>query len=160
MSPNGKPATYANTCRLRKPDGQPCNHRIENVPLAVPIIGQQPEDRALRVAEAMGRHVWKAHTQFASSIEQGAKVYQAFLIGQTFTIEDPNAQRLLMQFRREILTPIPRPNISDENLLKIVEALELGSGSTAKVLSAMQTLRNILTETQPAPPVTSPLVSV
>jgi len=148
MTPNGKPQTYANVCRLRKPDGTPCGHRIENVPLAVPIIGAKPEDRAMRVAEAMGRHIWKAHTLFATVIEQGSKVYQAFLIGQAFTVEDPNAQALLMQFRAEILTPIQRPYISDDGLRKIVDAMKM---EPEAVLSAMQKIRDVLTETQPAP---------
>lgn len=160
MTPtNAKPANFANTCRLRKVDGTPCGHRIENVPLAVPIIGQKPEDRALRLAEAMGRHIWKSHTEIASAVEQGGKVYQAFLIGQTFMVEDPNAAKLLEHFRRELVISIPRPFISDESLLRLSETLSDEPEQVQRIMLTMAQLRNQLTEMQPGVPSQSQLVT-
>lgn len=159
MTPNGKPMNFGNTCTLRKPDGTPCGYRIENVPLGVPIIGQAPEDRAIRLAEALGKHIYKAHPTIAQALEQGAKIYQAFLIAQLFRIEDPNAFTLVSHFRHEIMQAIPRAYLPDDALAKLVDGWQLGEHGP-KVLDGVKTVRDYLTETKVPAPTPVPAVKL
>lgn len=156
---NGKPANFVNVCRIPK-DGSltgmtQCGYRIENPPLNIPIIGQPPEQRAIKICEAMDRHIAKVHPEKHLAKTIGVKIFDAWLASQAFNIEDPNAQALLYQYRGHIVQAIPRPFINDAAIQHVVAGLAGEHGLDSKgqqaFVRAMVELRNQLCElpTQP-----------
>ncbi len=163
MTPNGSLKLFASTCRIRvpskvhmpdNPEGA-CGWIVRNEPLSIPIIGQMPEVRALKLAEAMQRHIRQAHPEISKAIEQGSLKYSALLAGQMFNLDDPHAQQMMRLLRVECLQPIPRPFISDEairNTVDSVLALKLTPDELRdKWIAVIADARSILTETRPAP---------
>lgn len=158
---------YKNTCRVRVPENVTvpdnpegaCGFRIDNHPLAIPIIGEPPEGRALKIVAAMQKHLERKHPAQWQSILIGRDVMTAFLIGHAFNIEDPNGRALLDSQRLQIRMVLPGPYMPDDHIRKAIESVALAGPLTSEnVFKLMCQMRGILTETSGAKPA-SALVS-
>lgn len=153
MSSNG--TTYHNTCRVRvpanvsvpdNPEGA-CGFRIDNYPLAIPIIGEPPEERAMKIIAAMQKHLEKKHPENWRAIQIGREVLTAFLIGHAFSIEDPNGRALLDSQRLQIRMVLPAPYMPDDHIRKAIESVAAAGALTQEnVFKLMCQMRGILTE--------------
>ena len=159
--------TFQNICMIRvpskvhmpdNPDGT-CGFRIDNHPLDIPIIGEPVADRARKLVEKMGEHVYKVHRPEWEQIAMGAPALQAYLVARAFQSHDPNAQQHIGILRQQLLMMVGRVYITDQNLQEIVTSMQLESDVSSRVFQKMQELRNVLIEVQPAPQPESTLVS-
>ncbi len=150
--------TFQNLCTIRvpskvhmpdNPDGM-CGFRIDNHPLDLPIIGEPVDERARKLVEKMGEHVYKQHPEVWNQIAVGVPALQAFMIGRAFQIQDPNAQQHLGILRQQLLMMVGRVFITDQQLSDLVSSMALEPEVSSRVLQKMQYIRNVLIEAQPA----------
>lgn len=155
MSTNGV-LRYPNTCRILRPEkvSMPenpegaCGWRVDNLAFNVPILGQPPEDRSIKLIRAMGEHIAKVHPQHFAAILIGAdQIMKAFLIADAFIVGDPNALLHVTQLRLQLLMTLHRPYIPDDHIREKIATL--GHLTPDGVFQLMAQMRDILTETSP-----------
>jgi hypothetical protein len=130
---------YSTTCKL-------CRKRVAEAPaLDVPIIGQ-PGKRAEDLMVVLMKHLAKHHQQ---ELREGMSLFtefQPFLILSAFEYEDPSITPRLELIRAAIFAVVKKNSMTDAGLLRIVRGLELDVQVEAKVLQAMQAVRDACCE--------------
>ncbi len=146
---------YSNTCIIPNANGKPCGYRFDNLPLALPIIGERPEERAVKVIKKMGEHIALLHPSTFGAIRSEAnEIYAPFRIASQFRMEDPNAVHHIKILRTQIVIAAGKPFVPDEHIKERIAGLPELTPESVFVL--MATLRDLLCEI--APP-SSPEVS-
>lgn len=148
---------YANFCRVKvpskirvpdNPDGQ-CGFRFDNMPLAIPTIGQPPEERVLKMIGKMQDHLKSKHREHYDMIVQGAQfAFVQFMIAQSFHLNDPNAQRHAAILRAQIVIAAGKPYMPDDHIMRAIQTLN-GNFTEETVFKLLAQMRDILTETGP-----------
>lgn len=151
MSSNGTTLMHITTCRI-------CGQSFSAPPMEVPIIGEPPATKTLRMIQYLQKHVEKKHPRHYATVIGSCNEFGVLLVGLSFDTTDP----ALLQSREALrygIHCLTRKMIVDDARIEqlIADAGEL-TATTAAVL--MRDLRDALLEIgkyspiQPAPPQT------
>lgn len=134
-------ANHSCICQVNK-----CGYRFDHVPLSIPVIGEQPEERAVKVLQKMHEHITKKHLDHWTAIMMGAqRAFAPFMVATSFAMSDPNAAHHAKILRAQILLAIGRPFIPDEHIQGKIAELN-GTLTPENVFRLMCQMRDILAE--------------
>jgi hypothetical protein len=128
---------YLTVCRL-------CQQKFSAVPMdATPIIGQ-PQEALIKFVRGLADHLMRKHPENFGGITQGGQIFQGFLTLALFDSQDPNIVRSREMARAEIHALTRRLSITDESLVKKLDAIWYRAyGLPPQYTDVLQLLREI-----------------
>ena len=146
MSNNGTTSllTHVTTCRVQDFAGRPCGVRFTAPPMDVPIIGEPPGQKTIRMLQALGKHCAQKHPEHFQTTISGAQEFQGLLIGLSFDTTDPALLQLREMSRYNIHVLTRKNIVYDKTLINRVVSQEPITGE--KAIGLLKNLRDALLE--------------
>jgi hypothetical protein len=131
---------YVTTCRL-------CLAKVAESPaLEIPIVGH-PGKKIEQLMQVLVKHLTKHHPD---EFQRGTKIYQEFLpwiILHAFDYEDASIGPRLENIRAGLFQEVRKNSFTDQSLSTITASIGLDPDDAAKVLKALQLVRDACCET-------------
>ena len=104
MSSNGTTLMHITTCRI-------CGQSFSAPPMEVPIIGEPPATKTLRMIQYLQKHVEKKHPRHYATVIGSCNEFGVLLVGLSFDTTDP----ALLQSREALRYENPLFNAQNDS---------------------------------------------